>query len=78
MITAFNGNDNRYKDVKKTLLKRLTYVLKNSEDLEESAEVYKYLVEIFFPEFKDDFEKLVEKDCKDGFFDTALNFLGIN
>ncbi len=78
MINAFNGNDDRYIDVKKNLLKRLTYVLKNSEDLEENAEMYKYLVEIFFPEFKDDFEKLVEKDRRDGFFDMALNFLGIN
>ncbi len=79
MFTAFNGKDVIYKLIKENLLKRLAYILRDSENFEDNIEIYEYIIGELFPELKKDFHSLATNELKgdQGFFDNALTVLGL-
>lgn len=79
ILQAFRSDSPIYDPIKKELLVRLTYILRDSANFEENKEIFEYLIEMFVPKFKDDFRKIVKNNKNENtFFDAALEFFGIN
>lgn len=75
MFAAFKDSDPKYKDIRKNIVRRLTYVFRNTENFRENLEIYQYLMTLMFPEFKGEFEKIISNsnskntpDLLDGVF----------
>lgn len=81
MFAAFKGNDPKYKDIRKNIVRRLTYVFRNAEDFKENLEIYQYLMTLMFPEFKGEFDKLKSNSNHNGntpdLLDGVFSALGL-
>ena len=60
MIDAVNSRSPAFSVLKENLFKRIIGIVRNTDNLKENLEIYKYFVSTLFPEFQVTFEKLTQ------------------